>query len=109
MQLVDDAEIGDQSAQLGGRAELQFGPRVDIKRLVETVGMDPQEVAVGAAFVQYDAPRDAGGVAVAEQLLADEAERAVIGGVLQMLENVGYPLLCRRIDGPIAGQIQPVE
>src|SRR5215472_16924711 len=98
MQLVDDAEIGDQSAQLGGRAELQFGPRVDIERLVETVGMDPQEVAVGAAFVQYDAPRDASGVAVAEQLLADEPEQAVISRVPQMLEDVGDPLLCRCID-----------
>ena len=26
-----------------------------------------------------------------------------------MLENVGDPLLCRCIDGPVAGQIQPVE
>ena len=56
VQVGDDRQVGDQGAQLGGRAELQLGTRIDVERLVQAVGMDAHVVAVAAALVQYEAP-----------------------------------------------------
>ncbi len=64
VQVGDDVEIGDQRAQLGGRAEHQLGAGIDVERLVQAVGVDAHKVAVAAALVQDEAPGDLFRIAV---------------------------------------------
>ena len=55
VQRGDDLEVGDQRAQLGGRAEVELGAPVEVERLLEVVGLDAQVVDALAALVQREA------------------------------------------------------
>ena len=71
MQLFDDVEVSDQSPQLGGRAQLQLGSGIDVERLVQAVGMDPQVIPVHSALVENDAPSQPRRVLSAEQIVSN--------------------------------------
>jgi hypothetical protein len=40
VEVGDDLEVRDQRAQLGGRAQVEPRPGIDVQRLVEVVGLD---------------------------------------------------------------------
>ena len=44
-------QVRGQSAEFGGRAQFEFGPLVHIKRLVQAVGLDTQQVGIPTPLV----------------------------------------------------------
>ncbi len=109
VQIGDDVEIGDQGAQLGGRAQHQLGPGIEIERLVQAVRMHQQFVAVGVAPIQKDAVRHPIQAFRPQQLVPDQAQRSGVSRVGQPLQGFGDALLGDSIDGGVDIQIEPVE
>ena len=52
MQFRHQFQVGDQRAQFGGRAQVQPRTLVEVKGLIEAVGLYAQQVAVLAALEQ---------------------------------------------------------
>ena len=110
MQFLHDMEIRHQGAQLGGRAELQLGPGVEVEGLVRAVGMDAQVVAVRPALVEHEAVGHLADDRTArEQLVADHADRLREFRLGKFLQDGGDARLSRRVDRRLGAQIEPVE
>ena len=99
VQLGDDLEIGDQGAQLGGRAEVQLRALVDVERLIQIVGLHAQIVDAVAPFVQRQAvdQRIAGGAGV-EQAVAVQAHLAGGLRIAQPAQHLSDAPLGRQIE-----------
>ena len=109
MQLGDDIQVRDQSAQLGGGAQVELGAFVDVERLVVVVGLHPKVVAVKAALVQGEAVHHTGRVTPRQQLLVVEAQRLRLRRVAQALQQRGHRGLHRCIEGAGDIEVQAVK
>ena len=110
MQRGHQLQVGDQGAQLGGRAQVQAGTLVQVEGLVEAVGLHPQQVAVLAALVEREAEHDlAGVVALVQQVLAEQPglPRAGPGG--QAAQQGAGRALHLAVQRGGHRQVQPVQ
>ncbi len=108
-QLAHHIQVGDQGAQLGGRAQDQLGAGIDIEWLVEAVGAHPQKIAVGAALVQHHAVGHAVEVLVVEQVVPDQAQRSGVVRIAEVRQDIGDALLRLLVNGGGHAQIEPVQ
>ena len=74
VRFLDQFEIRHQRAELRSRTKVDARAGVDVERLLEAVGIDPQQIAARAALVQREAVDHFAGIARAEQVIADQAE-----------------------------------
>ncbi len=76
VQRRDDLQVGDQRAQLRGRAQVESRAFVDVQRLVVVVGLHAQQVRAARALEQ----READGEPARVVALAQQAEPVEAGG-----------------------------
>ncbi len=84
MQFGDDAQVGDEGAQLGRGAHVELGAPVDVEGLVQVVRLYPQQCAAIGELVEGEAvDRLLEVVARREQVGPIEAGRLDQDGVVQ--------------------------
>ena len=86
MQLSDDLQVSGHHPQLGGRAQLQFAPFIDVERLVRAVGLHPCAGTIGRQLKQGEAVPHLRRAAGGQQPLAQQSEFAGNSGVGQVAQ-----------------------
>ena len=111
VQFGDDFQIGDQGAQLGGRAEVQLGALVDVQRPVQVVGLDADIVRVHPALVQHDAVDHPVQVVLAgvEQAEARHAKALDEARLVQLGQHFDHVRLGRAVQAGFRRQVIAVE
>ncbi len=109
VEIGHDLQIGDQGAQLGGRAEIELGALVDVEGAVEVVGLEAQVVAVAAAFVEHQAVDHLLRRAAVEQPRRREAPGPQCVRIRQAPQDFGHALLDLLVQGGLDRQVQAVE
>ena len=110
VEFVDDFEVGDQGAELGGGAEVEHGALVHIEWLVEIVGLHPQVVAVGGALVNDHAVVDVlDRIVGLEQMTTVESLGLRVLGVVQLPQVAVDAVLNRRVEGGFNAEVEPVQ
>lgn len=110
MQIRHDLQIGHDCAQLGSRAQIQTRPLIDVKWLVDAIGLHPHQVRTVASFEQRKAVGDLRWIVLGGQHLESVQSRglsALSGGC------AGQPLRNSLLDGVIERtcrlQIESIE
>jgi len=109
MRRADQVEPADKGAQFGGGAQVELGAGIDIQRLVEIVGVDPQPVEAFAAFVQRQAVDHLARIVGPQQPGAGQPQFRDALWFSQGAQEFRHTKLYLGIEGGLSRQVEAIE
>ena len=106
----DHLKVADERAELGGGAEIEARPRIDVERLVEAVRLHAHAVGARRLLVEGEAvdhPRRV--TPVVEEMEPLETEGLHDRGIAQRAQEPRHPFLRGLHERAVGGEIEPIE